>query len=437
MKSLVEKIVEFTEILRLAGVRTSLAETIDAVCALEHINLLSKEQVNIALATCLAKSEDERRIFNEAFEKFFIHESARSQWIQDKIADLEQKKAQIIEQAEEVKFQGEEIELTDELKEVYAQLTVDEKHSILDFLDKTSMGKNVTQNFKPIVENLVRSKLDKLRHDKDRGVGADSGIFSKTASEAGMIAEEVIKAVRNEKSLFHKNLGDIKDEDVPRVIHLIRQVTARIKRENSRRYKNIGKRARLDIKKTIRSNLSTGGALFRLEYKKRVRRKNQFLVLCDVSASMYRFSGFILQFIMGMQSGAAKTDCFIFSQQLERINMQNISSMDGYEKYIKESNVWRKGTNIGKVLDEFLEDETRILKSSTVVIIVSDAKTLEVDKAVKKLGKIQSKVKRILWLNPLQEKEWDRIPGIKQITDYCKMMDCSTLERLENVCRIF
>ena len=46
------------------------------------------------------------------------------------------------------------------------------------------------------------------------------------------------------------------------------------------------------------------------------------------------------------------------------------------------------------------------------MIIVSDAKTLNVSNAAEDLKQLITKVKKIYWLNPIPEKDWRSIAGI-------------------------
>jgi uncharacterized protein with von Willebrand factor type A (vWA) domain len=69
---LLNNLVKFVHTLRAADVRVSLSESIDAVEALSCVDVLDRAQVKAALSACLAKSESERRIFAEIFDRFFI-----------------------------------------------------------------------------------------------------------------------------------------------------------------------------------------------------------------------------------------------------------------------------------------------------------------------------------------------------------------------------
>ena len=431
MQSFLRNIIEFIDILRTAGIRVGNSESIDAINALNHVDLLSREEVRAALSACLAKSEDDKKVFSEAFDRFFINAVKRAEYIQSAIHDLEQKRLEITEKALELKFKDQNIVLDDQLKEIYAAMPEKERQSIRDFLDKTTSGKNVKNDFKPIAESIIQSKLKSLKNKYANSPPARADVHGNTASEAGIIAEDVMDALRRDNELLYKNLGKMSDKDVPGVIRLIKVMTERLLRNMSRRKKNSSKRARLDFSRTMNCSLTTGGVPFRLKYKRKLKLKYHYLILCDVSASMHRFSGFVLQFISGLHSTLFNTDCYLFSQEVEHININGFGNAMQFEQQVVNSPVWRKGTDISKALGTIMNDSSAALNSSVVVLIVSDAKTVQVDKTIEHLKKLALSVKKIIWLNPIPEVEW---ADIKSIDEYCEvsyMMDCSTLDKLQ------
>ncbi|MGI6776983.1 MAG: vWA domain-containing protein [Acetivibrionales bacterium] len=430
VEEIITNLIKFIDVLRLAGVRASVAESIDAVLALKYVDILDRNEVRTALSSCLAKSEEERKIFAQAFDSFFMNPELRDKKVCERKCEIQEEIERIEEEASELIFQGEQIDIPNDLKEVYANISAEEKKSIREFLDRTSAGKNVKQDFKSTVEKMVKGRLSRLKEEE----GINTGLYDAVTSEAGIIAGEITERVRDENSLMYKNIGEIGDEDVPAAIRLIRTAVERLKRNASRRLKKSSRKARLDIKKTIRSNLSTGGVQFRLKYKKRSKRKDRLLILCDVSASMQRFAGFVLQFIIGMDSSFSSTDSYIFSDELEHLNIDDFVSALDFEERIKKSPVWKKGTNIGNALFQLLQRKDLRLNSSTTVLIVSDAKTLDTIQTENYLKELKKKAKNILWLNPVPEKDWDRIKGIDGFRNYCIMLDCSTIERLAKAC---
>jgi uncharacterized protein with von Willebrand factor type A (vWA) domain len=429
---LTDNLLKFIEVLRTAGIRVSISESIDTVKALKHISIMDRNKVKAAMSACLAKSEEERRIFSAAFDEFFVPFDVRSQQISKKSRDIELRKQEILSESSQLSFQGEQVELPDELKEVYSDLSEEEKNSIRQFLERTSTGKNVSsERHKDIVGEMVKGRLRRMQGGAPT---PSEGILQQVTSEVGIIAGEVMEQVKKENSLLYKNIGEISDKDVPAVVRLIRLIVSRINRNITRRFRNSSRRSRLDLKKTLRSNFNTGGALFRLRYKSRRPRKNRLIMLCDVSASMLRFSGFVMQFIAGIHSNFSSTDCYIFSEDIEHININGVLNAEDIEQRIKASPVWRRGTDVSKALQSLLNERHSVINSSTILLMVSDAKTLNPDETLGNIKVLKAKVKRILWLNPIPEKDWDKIKNIQEFKKHCDMLDCSTLEKLSKVC---
>jgi len=434
--SLLNNLVKFIHVLRAAGVRVSLSESMDAIQALDCVDVLDRDQVKAALSACVAKSESERKIFSESFDRFFIDPDEKNTYISCKSKAREQKKQEIIQRATELQYQGQNLDISDELKEVYSEISVEERKSILEFLDRSSTGKNMKSHFKPITENVVKGKLNNLKKKYKKPHEYHCGAFNSALSEAGIIAEDVTEAVREENSLLYQNLSTIDDKDMPAVIQMIKMMAEKLRKNTQNRQKTSRKEG-LDFKKTISSNIAAGGALFKLKYKRKHGQKQRILTLCDVSASMYRFSGFVLKFISCLHFEISSADNYIFSQDIEHLNIRMFTTSMDIEEEITKSKVWKKGTDIHRAIRHILKDRFVILNSSTIVIIVSDAKTLNVVNAAESLKQLGTKVKKIYWLNPIHESEWPGIAGIDGLRQYCTMLDCSTLEKLSKACERF
>lgn len=434
---LLNNLVKFVHVLRAADVRVSLSESIDAVEALSCVDVLDRVQVKAALSACLAKSESERRIFSETFDRFFTDPEEKDAYICHKSKAREQKKQEIIEKAAtELQYQGQELDISDELKEVYSEISAEERRSIQEYLERSSAGKNMKPKFKPVTENAVRGRLNNLKNKHEKHRHHDCSVFQSALSEAGIIAEDVAEAVREENSLMYQNLSTIGDKDMPAVIQMIKSMADKLRKTTQNRQQT-ARRAGLDFKRTISDSISAGGALFKLKYKRKHGQRQRILTLCDVSASMYRFSGFVLKFISCLHLEISSADNYIFSTDIEHLNIHKFTTSTDIEQEITRSRVWKKGTDIHRAVRHILKDRFVILNSSTIVIIVSDAKTLNAASAAEDLKQLETRVKKIYWLNPIQEAEWPYIAGIEGLRQYCTMLDCSTLEKLSRACERF
>lgn len=427
--SLTINFLEFIDVLRIAGVRVSITETLDAFRAMTFIDIMNKDMFRIAVSACIAKSEEEKKIFDETFKRFFISSEIKKKQLNEVVQRHEQNKQDILKEASELKFKDRQIEIKDEYKEIYSNLSQTDKNSILEFLEKTSLGKNVKNEFMTIVEQIISSKLKSLKQKSGKNHIRRNGIYLSSPSEAGFIVEQVIQNIKSIDSLLYKNISEFNDDDIPKVLQLIKQLMEKYKL-NSRKYRKTNKKKRLDLKSTIRSNLSKGNIQFNLIYKTKTRRKDKYFMLCDVSASMFKFSGFVLQFMLGMSSGNSLVESFIFSEGISHINMKAVNNIS-FEEQVMNSPIWRKGTNLSKSLTDLQQKSKAFLSSSTVLIIVSDAKTVEAQLAIEKLKKIKKKVKNVLWFNPIPESDWINNKNIEDFQKYCDIYDCSTLDKLQ------
>lgn len=407
-----ENLVRFIDALRQAGLNPGLSEAQDAARILQEISLDDREAVKAALSACLAKSLRERALFPQVFESFFIGLEAQQMRQSIRQSAVEKRASLIKKSAQELQFQNQPLDLPEELIEAYANMEDNDKQRLQDFLQKTSEGLRVGPNFKSVTEKLVKNKLRTV-----------------AAAQAGQAGENVVAS-----DLLYKDISAISDEEVPRALLLIRALVKQINGRISRQYKRTSKRASLDFRRTIHSSLRTGGTPCKLSFKKRPRRKQRLILLFDVSGSMYRFSSFALQFIRGMTSVADQSETFIFSEGLERVLPQELADAESFEQRVTGSALWRKGTNLGTALAALLHSPYVPLTHSTVLLIFSDGRSVDLPLATENLKNISRRIRKVLWMNPINAREWRDSSFVSALRPYALLLDCSTLDNLAKAC---
>ena len=75
-------------------------------------------------------------------------------------------------------------------------------------------------------------------------------------------------------------------------------------------------RGRLDLGKTLRHSLSTGGVPFVIHQRQRRRRKPRLVVLCDISDSVRNVSRFMLELVYTLQELFDRVHTFAFVAEL-------------------------------------------------------------------------------------------------------------------------
>lgn len=434
MKSSFEyNFVRFAHILRHLGIMVSTEEVITAMRALELLDILNKEYVKLALSATLIKNPDEESIFEHAFQSFFaepeVKQQQRQEWEERKSEEL-----RLIEEAsQDLVYDGEVLSLTDEEKLFYAQLPEEEKEKIKKYLEASKLPEDRDHLFKPMLEYQIRGTL---RYWKQRLEEEDD--YYQPLPDDETVAAIIKELDEDDSNLLYEDMRKIGERDLPRVTNILKLLSRKLATKISRRYRMSKKKYKIDLRRSIRANVRYGGIIFKLHYKQKRIQKPDILLICDVSGSMARYAAFVIQFIYGLSSVVRNIESFIFSEELEYITPY-FAKIRPFEEIMPElmgkSRIWGKGTNFNKSLKTMQQYYHYLLNSNTVVIILSDTKTVEIEEAAKELAKLKGIVKDIIWLNTLPINEWYELPSVAAFCHYCQMYECYTLAHLEKIVR--
>jgi uncharacterized protein len=189
---------------------------------------------------------------------------------------------------------------------------------------------------------------------------------------------------------------------------MLEQISLRLFRQMSRRLarrRRTGPRGQVDLRKTIRRNISRGGELMNLRYRERKPRPQRLVTLLDISGSMSAYSLFLVKFLYALQKHFQHVDTFLFSTSLVEItNLFRAQRLqDALQALSQQPAGWSGGTSIGGSLREFNQLHRRKLRSSdTLFVILSDGwDTGDPGVLAAELGQVKRRVRRLIWLNPL------------------------------------
>ncbi len=182
---------------------------------------------------------------------------------------------------------------------------------------------------------------------------------------------------------------------------LFHQMSLRFKRRL--RHANRGK---IDVQKTIRKSISTGGMMLDLANKTKRKEKRKVVFLLDVSGSMDTYSFYLLKYILILKRYFKSLEFFTFSTHLTHVTpMLRAHNEDQILKTVSENlRSWSSGTKIGESLTEFLAVYGRkFLSQKHIVVILSDGlETGSVVQLREAVRTIRRKCKTLIWLNPLK-----------------------------------
>ena len=208
------------------------------------------------------------------------------------------------------------------------------------------------------------------------------------------------------ESRSRKDFSTFDEGDLAEIERLTASIARRINARRSRRWKPAhgGAGARVDLRRTLRLSLKTGGDIAELARRERKRRRTKLVTVCDVSGSMDLYSRFLLQFLYALQHAFARVETFAFSTKLVRITeaLARGEYRSALDALAREETGWSGGTRIGASIAELLARWPRLIDRRTVVIVLSDGwDTGEPEVLADALRVIHRRAGRVIWLNPL------------------------------------
>jgi uncharacterized protein len=211
-----------------------------------------------------------------------------------------------------------------------------------------------------------------------------------------------VPAASELEAIAARDFSTFSADQLDELLRLTVQIARRLARRVSRRRRPVRRRGRVDLRRTLRANL-TRGEIIELRYRQRKRRKVRLVLLCDVSGSMDLYSRFLLQFLFALQHVFARVETFTFSVRLTRVTqVLRARSYREVLRRLQEVRDWSGGTKIGESLAEFNRAWSHLVDRRTIVIVLSDGwDTGDPDVLATELLRIKRRAGRVIWLNPL------------------------------------
>jgi uncharacterized protein len=204
------------------------------------------------------------------------------------------------------------------------------------------------------------------------------------------------------EALVHQDFATFGADQLDDLLKLTVKIARRLAHRMSRRRRPRKRRGRVDLRRTLRANL-TKGDLIDLRFRERKRKKVRLVLLCDVSGSMDLYSRFLLQFLFALQNVFGRVETFIFSTRLTRVSEYlRGRSYRQVLRRLTDVRDWSGGTRIGESLAQFNREWPHLVDRRTIVIVLSDGwDTGEPDVLATELMRIKRRAARVIWLNPL------------------------------------
>ncbi len=432
----------FISALRGSGIRISISESTDAMRAVALMGYGDREVLKDALSVALAKSQTEKEIFEECFERFFAFDAFSTREA-DSDAPLEPDLDTQDSLLTQMLLSGDNAGLSVAMSNAARHVDIT---GIKFFTQKglyiqkimQQMGlEGLNRDIKRLGQEAMKERAKRLELAKEAlfetvrdYVEQQYDLFASSATE------EMI-----EQYLRNIGLSNVEQRDFHRMRGIVQKMTKRLNTLYSRRRKTAN-RGLLDFKNTLRKNIIYGGLLFEPKWKKRKVDRPDVVAICDVSRSVKAVSRFLLLFLYSLNEILERIRTFIFCSNL--IEVTHV-----FDEYAVEEAVARidTGTGLdiimgrtdyGGALLDFKESWLETVTEKTTVLILGDARNNYGDPRTEILREIKERSRRLIWLNPETEPFWGTGDSeMKKYLPHCHLVrKCNTLNNLERLVEI-
>ena len=340
---LAANIMHFARVLRGAGLPVGPASVLDALDAAQSGSLRTRDDFYWTLHAILVKRREHKEIFDQAFHVFW-------------------KKPKMLEQLMQLMFQ---------------QIT------------RATGGKPKDPGFRRLAEAMFdRNETQSRRHEKPEALELDATL---TAS-----ADDILRAKDFEQMTLTEQM------QARKAIALLRMQR---RETRTRRFQPDFAGERIDMRRTLRQSLRSGGDMISLARREPQTRERPLVVLCDISGSCSNYSRMFLHFLHGMVNDRHGMTVFLFGTRLTNVTreLQHLDVDEAIAKVSAAVKDWSGGTRIGATLKEFnYKWARRVLTQGADVLLMTDG--LERDDTVQlatEMQRLRRSAKQIVWLNPL------------------------------------
>jgi len=456
---LIDRHVAFLAALRGAGLPVSLAEGLDAVQAMTVIELMDREQLRTAYAAAVVKRAPHRATFDRLFDLWWPPAIGDGETSYDadgtgdgeappqgEPVDLDAMKQMLRDQLRDVLLKGDDEALrrlarasVNGLGRTESQpgrqswftyrvlralspetLMADLLKAVLEGEQQGGLAEKVARQmlaerikkFEEYVEAEVRRRLA-----EDRGVEQ----IQKTAVKPLIEQVDFLRASRDE-------IAELRRRVYPLARRLATRLTAK---------RRLGRSGRLDVRRTVRASLSSGGVPLTTIHKPHKPHKPELVVLCDVSGSVAAFAHFTVLLAYALREQFAKVRVFAFvdtCDEVTRFFEHGGDVADALARMAKEADVvWFDGhSDYGHSFEVFNQKWPEAVTPKTSLLILGDARSNYRALSLSALRTSVHHARHAYWLNPEPRQYWGSgDSAAASYSDVVPMIECRNAAQLE------
>jgi uncharacterized protein with von Willebrand factor type A (vWA) domain len=446
------RLVGFAEALRTEGVAIGTSELLDAFEVLGEVSWTQTTPFKEALAATLAKSQDDRRVFDLVFDRYFFRaaeSAAIEQGIREQGADggMDADQDDIALGTELLDMEALRQAVMDAIRNGDESAMRDLARLAIAAFGRQGEGSGVLGvDVQRIRRALgLRSEPGGPRAAEDPTAGPALSRDQIRRFEQALRRELERGQIERAQELPPARALNELDRNLPsgplQDLAAVHRVVAQLKRRLATQGKETrGHRhhAHVDVRRTMRASLQTGGVPVELKYRPRRPRRPELYVLCDVSTSVTSASVFFLSVLHALHDSFRKMRSFVFVERISEVtdvfnkerDFKAISSAISSDAGVADVSGY---TDYGRVWREFIALVEDDLHPRATVIVLGDARTNGRDPRADLFARVAERAGRTFWLNPEPHLYWNYGDSvIAAYAQHCEAHECWTTRHLED-----
>jgi uncharacterized protein with von Willebrand factor type A (vWA) domain len=241
----------------------------------------------------------------------------------------------------------------------------------------------------------------------DQRSAGSSPAPDRQADPPGQDAIPVPTLASYEELIRDKRFDALAPDELAQLYRLMAKLSLAAPQRRSRRAEPFRHGPRIDLRRTLRASLRTGGEPIRLARRRRRIVPRRIVLLCDISGSMEPYARAYLQFLSCAAGGGLagnRNEAFAFATRLTRLTraLHSRNPERAIQQAAATAPDWSSGTRIGEALKTFNDRHGRRgMARGAVVVILSDGWERGDPSLVgREMQRLARLAYRIVWVNP-------------------------------------
>lgn len=447
------RIVELGEELRSEGMQVGTSALLDAFAAIEQVGWTDQRVFREALAATMAKSPEDRRVFELVFDRFFFRATELAA-LEHEVREHDSSDADGEgEPGQGGDVDGGELDLEALRDRIAAALRDGNEAAMRDLarlaiaaFGRQGNGSGVigvdVQRIRRALGLRAEPQPDLPQEDPRRdGLPREQlrkfEQLLRRELERGQIERTEQLPAKRPLNELDRALPTGAAQDLAQVHRVVAQLKRRLKTQGQE-HRGQKRRVHVDVRRTMRASLETGGVPVVIKTKPVRPRRPEIFVLCDVSTSVTSASVFFLSVMHALHDAFRKMRSYVFIERVSEVtdvftnerDFAAVSHAIGRDAGVADISGY---TDYGRVWSEFIQLVEDDLHPRATVIVLGDARTNGRDPRADVFAQIAARAGRTFWLNPEPRLYWNYGDSvISAYEEYCEAFECWTTQQLED-----